>query len=112
MSKKTVNSFEISGKVLFVGMPIWKSETFSVRLLVIQAYAGKYRQEVPFNYVNERMGMLDNVRINDWVRLDFELRGKKNIQADGQAQWWASNNALSATVQQEDEFARPQNPPG
>jgi hypothetical protein len=105
MAKKSVNNFEISGKVLFVGLPIWKSATFSVRLLVLQVFAGKYRQEVPYNFVNERMGMLDNVRINDWVRLDFELRGKKSIQTDGKAQWWGSNNGLSATIQKEDDFA-------
>jgi hypothetical protein len=51
------------------------------------------------------MSMLDNVRIGDWLRLDFELRGKKHIQTDGKARWFTNNNALSATVQQEDEFA-------
>jgi hypothetical protein len=105
MGKKTVNTFEISGKVLFVGLPMYIKDTLSKRLLVMKVYAGKYPQEVPFDFVNERMGMLDNVRINDWVRIDFELRGNKHIQEDGKARWFTNINGMSATVQREDDFA-------
>lgn len=105
MSKKTVNNFEVSGKVLFVGMPMFIKDTLSKRVLVLQMYDGKYPQEVPFDFVNERMSMLDNVRINDWLRVDFVLRGNKHIQGDGKARWFTNINGVSATIQKEDDFA-------
>lgn len=90
MGKKTQkNEFEISGNVLFAGMPVYFTEKMSKRVLVLEVYADqKYKQEVAFDFVNDRMGQLDNIRERDWVTVNFQLRGKKSIQNDGKARWY------------------------
>lgn len=98
MGHKQENKFNIVGKVLFVGMPIYYSEKMSKRLLVMEVWADKkYRQEHAFDFVNHNMPLLDNIRENDWVSVDFQLRGTKRVQEDGKARWFNASEALSCT---------------
>ena len=101
MSLVQKNEFNISGKVLFVGMPIYHSEKLSKRILVMEVYADKkYRQEVAFDFVNDHMNLLTNIRQDDWVNVDFQLRGNKKIQSDGKARWFNTVEGLSCTQQE------------
>lgn len=93
-----VNEFSIKAKVLFVGMPISYSEKMSKRILVIEAWADKqYKQEVAIDFVNINMKLLDNIRENDWVEVDFQLRGIKRTQEDGKVRWFNSIEGVSCT---------------
>lgn len=111
MENKVENNFNLSGKVLFVGQPVFIKDTLSKRVLVVEAFAGKYPQEVPFDFVNERMDMLNNIRVGDVVHLTFELRGNKHIQGDGKARWFTNNSGLTVALQR-DEFPDQQDPFG
>jgi hypothetical protein len=96
MASKQINEFNISGKVLYVGMPIFFTDNMSKRLLVMEVWVNsKYKQEVPFDFVNENMDMVNNIREGDWVTVDFILRGRKKIRGDGKAQWWSNNEGIS-----------------
>lgn len=104
MSSKQVNEFNISGKVIWVGMPIsfgaGNSELIK-RVLVLEVWAdNKYRQEVPFDYVNQNTSLLNNIRENDWVNVDFILRGRKNVQSDGKARWYSNLEGISCTKEE------------
>lgn len=98
MASKQINDFTISGKAIFVGMPIHIPTKFDTNLqkrtLVLEVWAkdevsGKtYRQEVMFEFVNENMTTLNNIREGDWVNVSFYLRGRKHIQDDGKARWY------------------------
>ena len=98
MGKTQKNEFEISGKVIFVGMPDRISENFSKRLVVLEAYDGQYRQEVPYEFVNDNMSLVDGVNVNDWVNVDFICRGRKNISRDGMAKWWPTLEGKTIVV--------------
>jgi len=94
------NEFDISGKVLFVGMPIFYTDKMSKRILVLEVWVdGKYKQEVPFDYVNDKMDLMNNIRINDWVNVDFILRGRKKIQENGKAVWYSNNEGITCVKQ-------------
>jgi hypothetical protein len=96
MSKVQVNKFEFTGKVVFVSLPIFYTDKMSKRSLVIEGWVNnKYRQEIPFDFVNDNMKLLDGIREDDWVTVEFSLRGRKNIQADGKARWFTSNDAFN-----------------
>ena len=94
------NQFDIVGRVIFVGKPIWISERMSAKaFLVMEVYVdNKYKQEVPFEFVNDNAPLIKSVREGDWVEVVFVLRGKKNIQSDGRAKWWPSNAGIACTV--------------
>lgn len=94
------NQFDIVGRVLFVGKPVWISERISAKaFLIMEVYVdNKYKQEVPFEFVNDYAPLLASIREGDWVEVVFILRGKKNIQSDGRAKWWPSNSGVACTV--------------
>lgn len=104
MGKTQKNDFAISGKVLWVGMPINIPGTNDLmkRTIVIEGWVqNKYKQEFAFDFVNEKMDLLNNVRDNDWVNIDFHLRGRKHIQGDGKARWYTNLEGTTCTVDNE-----------
>ncbi len=101
MGKTQVNDFQISGKVLWVGMPVSIPGVNNLmkRTLVMEGWVkSKYKQEIAFDFVNDNMDMLNNVRENDWVNVDFHIRGRKHIQSDGKARWYVNLEGTSCTV--------------
>ena len=98
MGHVQVNEHTIKGKVVFVGMPIYYSEKMSKRVLVMECWADKkFRQEVVFDFVNLNMPMLDNIRKDDWVEVEFQLRGTARSQDDGKMRWYNSLEGVSCT---------------
>ena len=93
------NQFDIVGRVIFVGMPIYISAKMSKRILVMEVYVeNKWKKEVPFEFINDNMDRLNNVRINDWVEVVFHLSASDKIQGDGKKHWWPSNVGIACTV--------------
>ena len=82
MAKKQTNSFDISGKILEIGGPERRSATFSKRTVVMLVFAGKYSSEVPFEFVNQNMDQIKDVKEGDWVTINYQLRAQKN-EKDG-----------------------------
>lgn len=101
MASKQKNDFTISARVIWVGMPVEIPKTnIMKRVLVIEVWVEtKYRKEVPIDFVNDNMKMLNNIRADDWVVLDFFLRGNKQIQGDGKARWFTNLEGTSCTVE-------------
>ena len=94
-----VNRFDIVGRVLFVGKPIWISEKFTKAFLVMEVYVdNKYKQEVPFEFVNDYAPLIASVRVGDWVEVVFVLRSRKKVGTDAKAHWWPSNSGIACTV--------------
>jgi len=93
------NNFSIVGKVLYVGMPIYFSEKMSKRLLVIELWTmDGYKNEFAFDFINNRMALLDKVRVNDVVDIVFQLRGRKVINEDGKVHWYNTIEGLAVTI--------------
>jgi hypothetical protein len=101
MGKTQKNEFDISGKVLWVGMPVEIPKTSILkRTVVIEGWVeSKYKQEFAFDFVNDNMDKLNNVRVDDWVVIDFHLRGRKNINSEGKARWYTNLEGTTCTVE-------------
>lgn len=93
MSKVQNNSFDISGKVLHVGQPERISEKFSKRELVMEVFAGRYGQERIFEFINENMSQISNMKEGDWVTIQFQLKGKK-VTKDGKTRWYNADEGI------------------
>ena len=69
------------------------------RVLVIEGWVkGKYKQELSFDFVNDNMDKLNNIREGDWVNVDFHIRGRKNIDSAGKARWYTNLEGESCIV--------------
>ena len=84
MSNVTKNNFNISGRVVFVGMPQVIKDNFEKRVLVMEIYINdRYKTEVPFEFANENMKHLDGINAGDWVNIDYCLSGWSYIAKGG-----------------------------
>ena len=101
MARVQKNEFEISGRVHFVGMPVeyeGKRRSFKKRVLVLEVFARGRRNEVPFEFVDDNMEMLDMTRKGDWVTITFLLRGNHRVQQDGLARWFTNLEGIGCVT--------------
>jgi hypothetical protein len=100
MGKTQKNEFNISGKVVWVGMPIFISDKMKKRILILEVWVfGKYRREVQFNFMNENMDLLNNIRPNDWVNVDWFINSNKQVQSDGKPRWYTNLEGTTCVKQ-------------
>ena len=93
------NQFDIVGRVLFVGRPVQMGPNFIKAYLIMEVWVNsKYKQEVPFDFINDYTSLINSVREGDWVEVVFNLRARKKIGTDAKAHWWPSNGGIACTV--------------
>ena len=81
MSKKQENSFPISGKVLEIGSPERISDKFSKRVVILEVFDNKgYVNEVPYEFVNQNMEQLKDVRPGNWVTILHQEKARKTAK--------------------------------
>lgn len=92
------NEFNISGKVSFVGMPQFVSDKFSYRTLVMVTWKDRFMSEVEFTFINDNMNLVNNIKEEDWVNVDFVLSGRKKI-INAKARWFNTLEGISCVKQ-------------
>lgn len=70
-------SFEVSGKLHRVYPTEAKSPTFQTRDFVIEVPDGQYMQYVKFQLTRDKVGIVDNFKVGDTVKVSFNLRGRE-----------------------------------
>jgi len=88
------NEHNIDGKVVDITPPKYISETFSKRILVLEVFTGERRNEVPFSFSNARMEALKDVKVGDWVNVQYQLSGNR-AKGDGEPRWFAELQAMT-----------------
>ena len=88
------NEFEIDGYIIHISNVISHSPKFTFRLIVIESLAGGYKQEIPINFINERLSVSNGFALNDHVHITFQVRGNSNIK-DGKKKWFANLDGLN-----------------
>ena len=88
------NEFEIDGYIIHIGNIVSHSPKFTFRLIVIQVLAGKWEQEIPINFINERLSVSDGFALNEHVHITFQVRGNSMIK-DGKKKWFANLDGLN-----------------
>ena len=73
------NKYEIEGKLLVVGETetVGAAGTFRKRTFVVELEDGKYPQQVPLEFTQDRCGELDGYSAGDTIRASFNLRGRE-----------------------------------
>lgn len=67
---------KVTGEVIHLGETEVKSDKFKLKLVVIKT-DDKYPQEIPVQYVNEKISDSYNLEIGDMVTIEYNLRGRK-----------------------------------
>lgn len=97
-NNKQVNQFDISGKILFVGPPEQftnkKSITKTYRILVLEVYVGSYSNQIAFEFNEQNMVHLNQLKEGQWCTVTFQLRGWKVIR-EAKAYWYNKIEGLA-----------------
>lgn len=80
---KTMASVTINGTVKLVGKTQQISEKFSKRELVITEQTGNYPEHIPFEFVQDKTGLLDNFAPGDQVAVTAYVSGREWTGKDG-----------------------------
>jgi single-strand DNA-binding protein len=64
------------------------SDKFRIRTVVLSDTNEKYPQEIEFQATNERMGLLDGVKVGDVLDIDYNLRGRGREGKDGVTRYY------------------------
>lgn len=88
------NSQELDGKVLYISPPQQKTEKLTIRILVLQAFDNDWPRPVPFIFKNGRMDDLKDIKVDDWVNVQYQSLGYKG-KGDGEPKYYAENVGMS-----------------
>jgi hypothetical protein len=70
-------SYDLTGTVKLVQDARTISDKFTVREFVVTVDDGKYPQDIVLQFVNDKVGMLDNVQSGQEVTVSFDIRGRE-----------------------------------
>lgn len=70
-------SYEINGVVKLVPDAQTFGSGFTKREVVVTVADGKYPQDINLEFIQDKVGLLDDVRIGDEVSITFDIRGKE-----------------------------------
>jgi hypothetical protein len=102
MSKTQKNEFNISGKVLKVGLPEYLSDKFTKSFIVMEVWKPNMKnpEQVQIEFINENIIQTANVNEEDWVNVDFILKGRGgDAHGTKPTKYFVSLEGLSCTVE-------------
>jgi hypothetical protein len=95
---KSVNQFDYSGKVIWVGPPetftTKAGQTKSYRRLIMEFFIGNYPREVEIEFSEQNMSQLLQITDGCWATITFCMSGYKSIK-DGKAKWYNKVEGLT-----------------
>jgi hypothetical protein len=83
-------AMEVTGKLRAIFDTKQVSERFTKREFVLELTDGKYPQSVLFQLTGDRCASLDQFRVGDEVRLEFNLRGREWKSPQGDVKYFNS----------------------
>lgn len=83
-------AMEATGKLHTIFDTKQVSERFTKREFVLELVDGKYPQTVLFQLTGDRCASLDQFRVGDEVRLEFNLRGREWRSPQGDVKYFNS----------------------
>lgn len=81
---------EVEGKIVHIGdVETFGNNGFRKRLLVVMTDE-QYPQEIPVEFVQDKVDLLDKVDENDKVVVSVNLRGRKWTNPEGEDKWFGT----------------------
>ena len=92
--KRQENNFNISGKVIEI-QPTMQFEKFAKRIIVMEVMNGKWVNKVEFEFINESMEQIRDVKRGDWVTINFALKSRTVTGKDNKERNYLSLDGYS-----------------
>jgi single-strand DNA-binding protein len=70
-------AYELSGKIKLIQEPKSFNSGFTKREMVVIVEDGKYPQEINIEFVQDKVGLLDNLQVGQDVTVAFDIRGRE-----------------------------------
>lgn len=70
-------SFNISGKVHHIGSKQTFNKGFTKKEFVVQVEGGKYPQFIKFDFIKEKIDLIQGIRLGSDVKVYFNIRGSE-----------------------------------
>jgi hypothetical protein len=83
---------DFKGEVIWIGDARKISDKFTVRRIAVKELSGNYPQELQMQAVNDRVKILDGIKVGDVVELGINLKGNRatNPDKNGDPQWFTN----------------------
>ncbi len=88
-----MTTFELTGTIHAIMPTEQVKETFRKRDFVLRVSDGKYDQHIRIELINDNCTLVDNVRVNDPVRVLFNIRGREYDAKSGGKGYFTSLTA-------------------
>ena len=85
--------FTITGKLKNLEETKQVTDTFKKREFVITDDSGPYPQYISFQLVQDNCGLIDGMKVDDEIKVSFDIRGREWTAPDGQVKYFNSLNA-------------------
>jgi hypothetical protein len=70
-------AYELSGKIKLLQEPKTFDSGFTKREMVVIVEDGKYPQEINLEFVQDKVGLLDDLQPGQTVTVSFDIRGRE-----------------------------------
>ncbi len=87
------NSYEAIGTVHMISDTQQVKDTFRKREFVIEIQDGNYPQHIKFQVTQDRCALLDNFKVGQQVKVQFNLRGRPFQNREGQTVYFTNLEA-------------------
>jgi hypothetical protein len=92
-------ALQITGKVFEVGASQQVTDKLKKRILIVEiAENAQYPEYIPFEAVNDRCALLDELRAGDEVEVHFNLRGRPYTDKSGKKTYFGSNGIWKINI--------------
>jgi hypothetical protein len=95
MGSKQKNEFFISGRVKEIILPQRFSEKMSKSSLILEVVANGFKNDTPFEFINDKMGMISSIKAGDWVNIEFIIKGKRYVDKNDVVKFFTSLEGIS-----------------
>ena len=77
--------YELTGKIKVIQEPQTFASGFTKKCLVVLDDSGKFEQEIVFEFLQDKVSLLDNLSEGMEVKVSFDVRGREH-----QGKWYNS----------------------
>lgn len=98
-------AYELTGKIKLIQDAQTFGSGFTKREMVVTVEDGKYPQDINLEFVQDKISLLDNLRVGQQVTVTFDLRGREyNGRYFNNLQGWKVAAATSERAADQDDY--------
>jgi hypothetical protein len=105
-NEKIMPIFKIKGQVNHITEPHVYNKKQNIKMTVCLAVPNAFTtnrlEMVPFDFMELTMPMLSSLQVGDYVEIDFELRGRKWADQEGNVNFYYNNEAIDLNIIEND----------